>query len=64
VLLGYLVYGGYEILISQSDPKRIASGNQKILYAIVGFIIILASFVIVRLVGLTLEIQQIIDIFG
>lgn len=63
ILLVYLVYGGYEIMTSQSDPKRIASGQQRITYAIVGFIIIFVSYWIVRLAGEILNIQAIKDIF-
>lgn len=63
VLLGYLIFGGYEILISQSDPKKIASGYQKILYAVIGFILVFAAFWIVQLVAEILGIEKIKIIF-
>ncbi|KKQ85611.1 MAG: hypothetical protein UT08_C0005G0062 [Candidatus Woesebacteria bacterium GW2011_GWB1_38_8] len=64
ILLFLLVLGGYEILTSQGDPKKVASGNQRILYAVIGFVIMLTSFLLVRTIGRILNIKQIIGIFG
>jgi len=64
LLLGLLVIGGYEIMTSQGDPKKVATGNQRIMYALIGFILIVVSFLIIRAIGRIFDIQQIVDIFG
>lgn len=64
LLLALLVIGGYEIMTAQGDPKKVAVGNQRILYAVIGFIVMAAAFVIVQVVGNILNIQQLKDIFG
>jgi hypothetical protein len=64
LLLLYIVLGGYQVLVSQGDPKQMAAGREKITWAIVGFIVLFSAFWIVQLAGRILNIQQIIDIFG
>lgn len=63
-ILLYAVYGGFQIMTSQGDPKQMAQGRDKITYAVVGFVVMAVSYLIVQLVGRVLDIQQIIDIFG
>jgi len=63
-VLLYAVLGGFEVMISQGDPKKIASGREKITYAIIGFIILFIAYAVVRLIGMILDIQQIRQIFG
>ena len=63
ILLAYFVLGGYDILTSQGDPKKIELGKQKITYAVVGFAIIVLAYWGVQLVGRILGIQAIYDIF-
>lgn len=64
VMLGFFIFGGYEILTGGGDPKKIASGRQKIVYAIAGFLIVFASYFIIQIVGRVLNIKAIKDIFG
>ncbi len=64
LILLYIVWGGYQILTSQGDPKGIASGREKITYAIIGFIVVFVAFWIVQLVARILNLQPIISIFG
>lgn len=64
LILLYGIFGGYQIMNSQGEPKAMAQGRDKITYAVVGFIIMAVSYWILQLVGRILNIQQIIDIFG
>ncbi|OGM59169.1 hypothetical protein A3A75_03045 [Candidatus Woesebacteria bacterium RIFCSPLOWO2_01_FULL_39_10] len=64
LILIYIVMGGYQILTSQGDPKGIAAGREKIMYAIVGFIVIFVAFWIVQLVARILNLPPIINVFG
>ena len=63
-IFGYIVLGGYQVLMSQGDPKQMAAGRGKITYAVVGLIIVITSYLIVQLVGRILNIQPIMNIFG
>ncbi len=50
ILLAYLVWGGFDYLTSLGDPKKAEAGKNKITAAIIGFIIIFASYWIVQIV--------------
>ncbi len=63
LLLILLVLGGYDVLTSQGEPKRMASGKDKITYAIVGFIVIFVSYWIVQIISRILNLRPIIEIF-
>jgi len=56
-LLFYLVWGGFELLTSTGDPKRIDEGKNKIANAIIGFIIIFVSYWIMRILETVLGIE-------
>lgn len=46
----YLLWGGFDYLTSMGDPKKAEAGKNKITNAIIGFVIIFASYWIVQLV--------------
>jgi hypothetical protein len=64
LLLLYLIYGGYNYLLSGGDPKKTAKAQGIITTAILGFVIVFVSFWIVQIIGRILGIEQIINIFG
>ena len=59
----YLIFSGYQWMISRGDPKGIASAQQNITYAVVGFLVIFSAYWITRLLGMALDLQPILDIF-
>lgn len=63
LLLLYLVYGGYELMLSRGDPKAIESGRKKITYAILGFFIVFISYWLVQIIGRILGVGVIANIF-
>lgn len=63
-VLIYVVLGGYQIMISQGDPKQLAAGREKITYAIVGFIIMFSAYWITRLAAEILDLAKVRQIFG
>ena len=63
-MLAFLVFGGYEIMTAGGDPKKMASGRGKIMYAIAGFLIIFVSYFVIQIVGDVLNIRAIQNIFG
>jgi hypothetical protein len=50
-LLIYLILGGFQLMLSRGDPKAIEGGKGKITNAIIGFVIIFASYWLVKLLG-------------
>ncbi|MBI4993574.1 hypothetical protein HZC33_01260 [Candidatus Wolfebacteria bacterium] len=46
-----VLYGGYLILSAGDDPKKVESGREVILWAVVGFIIILCSWGVIYIIG-------------
>lgn len=50
ILFAYLVWGGFDYLTSMGDPKKAEAGRAKITNAVIGFIIIFASYWIVQIV--------------
>jgi len=50
-LLIYLVIGGLQMMVARGDPKAIQAAQAKITNALIGFIIVIVSFVLVGLIG-------------
>ena len=63
LLLLFLVFGGLSLMLSRGDPKAVQSAKDKITSALVGFIIVFASYWIVQIVGRILGIEEIINTF-
>ena len=57
-LLLMLIVGGFGILTSSGDAKKLASASQRLTYAILGFIIIFAAYWIVQLAAKVLGLQN------
>ena len=51
VLLFVLIAGGYDFMMSQGNPEKIKSAQAKITTGIIGFFILAASFLIVRVIS-------------
>ena len=46
-----LVYGGFTYVISGGDEQKLESAKNTIIYAVIGIVVVLLAFVIVRAVG-------------
>src|SRR3989338_6203895 len=51
LLLGYLIWGGFDYLTAMGDPKRAQAGKGKITNAVIGFFIIFVAFWLVQIVN-------------
>ena len=51
ILLFVLISGGYDYMMSQGNPDKIKAGQAKITSGIIGFILLIASFLITRLIA-------------
>jgi len=50
-LLIYLIMGGFQLMVSQGDPKAVQGAQAKITNALLGFVIIIIAFFIMQLLG-------------
>lgn len=51
-MFGFLIAGGFDLLTSGGDQQGIKSGTNKIIFAIVGFIVVLSTYFILQIVEL------------
>lgn len=51
IAVGYVIYGGFQYLISQGEPDKITSARKTIQNALIGLVIASLATVIVTLVG-------------
>ena len=58
VAVGYIVYAGYLIVLSNGDPAKYAKGKKTLTSAIIGLVICLAALAIVTFVAETLMIEH------
>jgi TRAP-type C4-dicarboxylate transport system permease small subunit len=52
VLLFVLISGGYDYIMSQGNPEKIKSAQGKLTSGIIGFFLLILSFLVVRLIAL------------
>lgn len=64
LLLLYLIFGGYQFMLSRGDPKALQDAKAKITYALIGFIIIFVAYWLMQLIARILSIPDIAEIFG
>jgi hypothetical protein len=64
LLLLYLLFGGFQWMTSAGDPKKVEGARNKIMHALIGFVIIFAAFWLVQLAGRVLGLEEITNIFG
>ena len=55
ILFIVLIWGGYDFIISRGNPDKLKSAKAKITTGVIGFILLVVSYLIVRLIS---------DIFG
>lgn len=52
LLFIYLVWGGYDYLLSQGNPEKIKGAHGKLTSAIIGFVLLFISYILVRIIAL------------
>ena len=63
LLLIYLILGGFQYLTSAGDPKKAQEAQSKITQALIGFVIIFASYWIVQVIANILGLDKIKQMF-
>ena len=51
ILLFVLIWGGYDYMMSQGNPEKIKSAQAKITTGIIGFFLLISSYLIVRVIA-------------
>lgn len=51
ILLFVLIWGGYDFMMSQGSPEKIKSAQAKITTGIIGFILLVFSYLLVRVIS-------------
>ncbi len=51
ILLFVLIWGGYDYMMSQGNPEKIKSAQAKMTTGIIGFVLLIISFFLVRLIA-------------
>lgn len=62
-LLLYLIYGGYMLLTSAGDSKKIAGAKGVLTNAIIGFVVIFVAFWLVQIIAIILGLDPILQVF-
>ncbi len=58
-LLLMLIIGGFQLMMSVGNPEGLKSGGQKILFAVIGFIIIFASWWLIQILQVVFGLPEI-----
>jgi len=62
-LLLYLIAGGYALMFSGGDPKKVAGAKSQITNALLGIFIVFISFWAVQLISIFLGLPSIMNVF-
>lgn len=62
-LLVYLIMGGFNLMFSGGDPKKIEAGRQTIANALIGFVIVFVAYWLVQILGLILGLGGVGEVF-
>ena len=58
-LLLMLSVGGFQLMMSAGDPKGVESGRNKVMYALIGFLIIFVSYWLVQILQVVFGLPKI-----
>ena len=59
ILLLYLVWGGFQLMLSGGDPQKASAAKGKITNAIVGFVIIFVAYWLVQILQVILGLPKV-----
>jgi hypothetical protein len=60
LLFFFLVWGGYDFLLSAGNPEKLKSGQAKMTSAVIGFILLASSYLLVKLIALVFGLRGIL----
>ncbi|MBQ3432908.1 hypothetical protein IJG22_01255 [Candidatus Saccharibacteria bacterium] len=54
LVLGYVIYGGYQYIFSSGDPNKVASGKKTLTQAFIGLAIVMSAYLIMSTIRFAL----------
>ncbi|MBR2839975.1 hypothetical protein IKE82_01435 [Candidatus Saccharibacteria bacterium] len=54
LVLGYVIYGGYQYIFAAGDPNKVASGRKTLTHAFIGLAIVMSAYAIMSSIRLAL----------
>lgn len=63
LLLLYLLFGGFQLMTSAGDPKKMQEAKGRLTNALIGFLIVFVSFWLVQIIASVLGLGKIEEIF-
>ncbi len=58
ILFLIIIWGGYDVLMSNGNAEKVQKGQQKITAGIIGFVLLTASYFIAKLLGFILGVGE------
>lgn len=58
ITLSMLLLGAYKYLTSEGNPEKISKAQSVLIYAVLGLFLMVASFVITRIIGYVLKVDM------
>jgi hypothetical protein len=62
--VGYLIYGGYKIIMASGDPQKMKEGQQTVAYALIGLVVVISSAVIFNFVASSLGLEGVLGVLN
>ena len=50
VAVGFIIYGGFQYVLSSGDPGKVRKAKDTLLYSVIGLVVVLIAFVITNFV--------------
>lgn len=58
ILFLIMIWGGYDFLLSQGDPEKVEGARGKITAGIIGFVLLIISYVLVKIIAYVFGLQN------
>lgn len=57
VLIGYMIWGAFDWIMAKGIPERLEKARKRIIFSIIGFIVIITAYALTKLIGYILHIE-------
>lgn len=62
--IAFMIYGGYKVIISRGDPQKLKEGQDALVNAVVGLVIIVTTGVLFNFIAIKLGVGNIITVLS
>lgn len=57
VSIGFIIWGGIQLVMSEGDKQKVAAARGRITYAVIGLVIAFLSFFMIQLIGYLFDVN-------